>query len=123
VSHLIKPKAYLVELFPYAVRTRGIGIEQFFGKLGGFFSIFVNPIAMDAIGWKFFAIYCGWITFELIFQFTFYPETQGRTLEELTFLFEDKALADRAVTAVQKQIGAVETEVHEEARPNDKPKV
>ena len=77
--------AYLVELFPYAVRSRGIGIEQVFGKAGGFFSNFVNPIAMDAIGWKFFAIYCGWIFFEFIFQFFFYPETYGRTLEELTF--------------------------------------
>ena len=43
--------AYLIELFPYAVRARGIGIEQIFGKAGGFFSNFVNPIAMTAIGW------------------------------------------------------------------------
>ncbi|ORY63314.1 major myo-inositol transporter iolT [Pseudomassariella vexata] len=95
---------YLVELFPYAVRSRGIGIEQIFGKCGGFFSNFVNPIAMDAIGWKYFAAYCAWIFFEFCFQFIFYPETGGRTLEELAFLFEDKELADRAVEAVEKQI-------------------
>lgn len=47
---------YLIELFPYAVRTRGIGIEQIFGKLGGFFSSNVNPIALDALDWKFLAI-------------------------------------------------------------------
>lgn len=40
---------------------------------------------MDAISWKFLAIYCGWIFFELIFVYIFYPETQGRTLEELAF--------------------------------------
>ncbi|KFX97816.1 hypothetical protein V490_02607 [Pseudogymnoascus sp. VKM F-3557] len=95
---------YLVELFPYAERSRGIGVEQFFGKAGGFFSSNVNPIALDAISWKFLAIYCGWIFFELIFVYIFYPETQGRTLEELAFLFEDKALADQAVEAVEKQI-------------------
>ncbi|KAH8901177.1 lactose permease [Thozetella sp. PMI_491] len=95
---------YLVELFPYAVRSRGIGVEQIFGKSGGFFSTFVNPIAMDNIGWKFFAAYCGWIVLEFVFQFFFYPETYGRTLEELTFLFEDKALAEQAVQAVHKQI-------------------
>ncbi len=33
-----------------------------------------------------------------------YPETAGRTLEELAFLFEDKALAEQAVVAVEKQI-------------------
>ncbi|KFY22206.1 hypothetical protein V493_06775 [Pseudogymnoascus sp. VKM F-4281 (FW-2241)] len=95
---------YLVELFPYAERSRGIGIEQIFGKLGGFFSTYVNPLAIDALNWKFFAIYCGWIFFELSFVFLMYPETQGRTLEELAFLFEDRALADKAVEAVEKQI-------------------
>ncbi|KAK5112346.1 hypothetical protein LTR62_004309 [Meristemomyces frigidus] len=95
---------YLIELFPYAVRSRGIGIEQVFGKAGGFFSNFVNPIALEAIGWKFFAAYCAWIFFEFVFQLTFYPETRGRTLEELAFLFEDKAFADQAVHAVEKQL-------------------
>lgn len=77
--------AYLVEIFPYAQRTMGIGIEQIFGKLGGFFSINVNPIALTHINWKYFAAYCGWITFEFLIVFFFYPETQGRTLEELAF--------------------------------------
>ena len=63
---------------------------------------------------KYFAIYVGWIFFEFLFQFAFYPETQGRTLEELSFLFEDKDLADQAVQAVEKQLhfpekGTVET--------------
>lgn len=85
----------------------GIGVEQIFGKLGGFFSVNVNPIALDAIGWKFFAIYCGWITFEFLTVFFFYPETYNRTLEELAFLFEDKAL-------IEKQAATVEKQIHEE---------
>jgi energy-converting hydrogenase Eha subunit A len=95
---------YLVELFPYAQRTMGIGIEQIFGKCGGFFSTNVNPLALRAIGWKYMAIYCAWIAFEFVFVYCFYPETYGRTLEELAFLFEDKELADQAVAAVEKQI-------------------
>ncbi|KAH7088729.1 general substrate transporter [Paraphoma chrysanthemicola] len=95
---------YLVELFPYAQRTMGIGIQQFFGKCAGFFSVNVNPIALRAIDWKYLAIYCGWITFEFLFIYFMYPETYNRTLEELTFLFEDKALADEAVRAVEKQV-------------------
>ncbi|KAI4952081.1 hypothetical protein J4E91_003543 [Alternaria rosae] len=95
---------YLVELFPYAQRTMGIGVEQMFGKLAGFFSVYVNPIALDAIQWKYFAIYCGWITFEFCFVYLMYPETYNRTLEELAFLFEDKELADEAVRAVEKTV-------------------
>jgi hypothetical protein len=76
---------YLVELFPYAQRTMGIGIQQIFGKLAGFFSVNVNPIAFTAIDWKYLAIYCGWITFEFTFVYFMYPETYNRTLEELAF--------------------------------------
>jgi MFS family permease len=76
---------YLVELFPYAQRTMGIGIQQIFGKLAGFFNLNVNPIALREIDWKYFAIYCGWITFEGLFVYFMYPETYGRTLEELAF--------------------------------------
>jgi hypothetical protein len=94
---------YLVELFPYAQRTMGIGTEQIFGKLAGFFSIYVNPIALTAIEWRYFAIYCGWISFEFMFVYFMYPETYNRTLEELTFLFEDN-LADEASKAVEKSV-------------------
>lgn len=86
------------------MRTRGIGIEQVFGKIGGFFSNNVNPVALKAIDWKYLAIYCGWIFFELCFVYFMYPETSGRTLEELAFLFEDKALAEQAVIAVENRL-------------------
>ncbi len=36
--------AYLVEIFPYAQRARGISIFQFFGKGAQFFGTNVNPI-------------------------------------------------------------------------------
>ncbi|KAI6557925.1 hypothetical protein MCOR09_009257 [Pyricularia oryzae] len=95
---------YLVELWPYAQRSRGIGVQQIFGKAGGFFSTYVNPIAINALDWRYFAIYCGWIGFEFIFIYLMYPETYGRTLEELTFLFEGKEYTDQANAAVQKQL-------------------
>jgi len=66
-----------VELFPLAERSRGIASEEFFGRGAGFFSTYVNPIALKAITWKYLAVYCGWMLF--------YSETQGRTLEELAF--------------------------------------
>ena len=44
------------------------------------------------------------IAFENVFVFLFFPETANKTLEELTFLFEDQALADRAARAVEKAV-------------------
>ncbi|KAH3909606.1 hypothetical protein HBI56_059890 [Parastagonospora nodorum] len=101
---------YLVELFPYAQRTMGIGIQQIFGKLAGFFSVNVNPLALTAIDWKYLAIYCGWITFEFMFIYFMYPETYNRTLEELAFLFEDKELAEKQARAVEKTVNNGEIE-------------
>ncbi|KAF9779693.1 hypothetical protein IL306_001387 [Fusarium sp. DS 682] len=95
---------YLVELWPYSMRSRGIGVQQIFGKLAGFFSTNVNSIALDAIKWRYMAIYCGWICFEFLIIYLLYPETSGRTLEELTFLFEDEELKEKTVAAVEKQI-------------------
>ncbi|KAK3325049.1 general substrate transporter [Apodospora peruviana] len=95
---------YLVELWPYSQRSRGIGVQQIFGKLAGFFSTNVNSIALAAIQWKYLAIYCGWIFFELCIVYWLYPETSGRTLEELAFLFEDDSLNEKTVAAVEKTI-------------------
>ncbi|RDL38273.1 uncharacterized protein BP5553_02613 [Venustampulla echinocandica] len=95
---------YLIELFPYAERSRGISIEQFFGRGAAFFTNFVNPIGIDGAGWKYLIMYIALILCEIATIYFFYPETQGRTLEELAFLFEDQAIADKATTAVEKTI-------------------
>ncbi|KAE9371095.1 MFS sugar transporter-like protein [Stipitochalara longipes BDJ] len=95
---------YMVEIFPYAERSRGISIEQFFVRGAGFFTTYINPIGMDGAGWKFLFMYIAMICCEILTIFFFYPETQGRTLEELAFLFEDEKFADKATTAVEKQI-------------------
>jgi hypothetical protein len=92
---------YLVELWPYSHRSRGIGVQQIFGKLAGFFSTNVNSIALSAIKWRYAAIYCGWIFFELIIVFLLYPETSGRTLEELAFC-ESLALLPRNCTRTHR---------------------
>ncbi|KAK1252108.1 hypothetical protein MKX08_003295 [Trichoderma sp. CBMAI-0020] len=95
---------YMVELWPYVERSKGISVFQLFGRLAGFFATFVNPIGLQNISWRWLIVYCCWLAFEIAFVWFLFPETAGRTLEELTFLFEDKTLADRAVMAVEKAV-------------------
>ncbi|KAI5468144.1 general substrate transporter [Mariannaea sp. PMI_226] len=104
---------YLVELWPYAERSRGIALFQLFGRMAGFFTTFVNPIGLDGASWKYLISYCCWLGFEIVFIYFLFPETSGRTLEELAFLFEGKDLSERAVIAVEKV-------VHHEDMPNTK---
>ncbi|TPX17547.1 uncharacterized protein E0L32_003190 [Thyridium curvatum] len=120
---------YLIEIWPYAMRSRGIGTQQIFGKLAGFFSTNVNSIALDAIKWRYLAIYCGWIFFEFCIVYTIYPETYNRTLEELAFLFEDNSLNEKTTAAVEKRINLGEaegntteghvTDIYEAKQPKD----
>lgn len=77
--------AYLVELWPFAERARGISWFQLFGRSAGFFTTFVNPIGLEKAGWKYFIMYCCILVFEIAFVALFFPETSGRTLEELAF--------------------------------------
>lgn len=76
---------YLVELWPYAERSRGISLFQLFGRLASFFTTFVNPIGLQNISWKWLITYCCWLGFEICFVWFLFPETAGRTLEELAF--------------------------------------
>jgi hypothetical protein len=77
--------AYMVEVWPYMERSRGIAIFQLFGRLAGFFTTFVNPIGLKNITWKWLVVYCCWLAYEVVFCWFFFPETANRTLEELAF--------------------------------------
>ncbi|KAH8722987.1 hexose transporter-like protein [Phaeosphaeriaceae sp. PMI808] len=58
---------FLVELFPFAQRAKGITIFQFFGRSAGFFTTFVNPIGLRNIAWRWMITYCAWLAFEIVF--------------------------------------------------------
>ena len=42
--------AYLVELFPFHARAKGIAVFQWWGRAAGFFNQFVNPIGINNAG-------------------------------------------------------------------------
>lgn len=79
---------FLVELFPFHSRAKGIAFFQLFGRLASFFNQFVNPIGIKNAGWKYYISYCVFLTFEVCFVYLMFPETSGQSLEELAFLFE-----------------------------------
>ncbi|KAF3940041.1 hypothetical protein ABW19_dt0207748 [Dactylella cylindrospora] len=95
---------FLVELFPYHIRSNGIAGFQLFGRLAGFFNNFVNPIALKAITWKYYITYCVWLGFEILFVYFMFPETSGRTLEELAFLFEGSENNELLNKTTEKQL-------------------
>ncbi|EPS38600.1 hypothetical protein H072_7615 [Dactylellina haptotyla CBS 200.50] len=96
---------FLVELWPYHIRSNGIAFFQVFGRGAGFFNQFVNPIALEEIAWKYYITYCVWLGFEICFIYFLFPETSGRTLEELAFLFEGAERNEVLRKTTEKQLG------------------
>ncbi|KAF8656222.1 hypothetical protein AX16_002658 [Volvariella volvacea WC 439] len=80
--------AYTLEILPYRIRAKGFAVMNLTVFLTAAFNQFVNPWAIDAIGWWYYLVYCAWLVAELIFIITFIVETKGRTLEETAALFD-----------------------------------
>ena len=84
--------AYPVEIMPFYLRTKGLSITLTVQFAAGFFNQFVNPIALDALAWKFYFIYLALLAcFTVIVWFVF-PETKGHTLEEIAVIFDGRGV-------------------------------
>lgn len=47
-------------------------------------------VGIEAIGWKLYLVYIGWIVVEMVTIYFFFVETAGKTLEELSEIFNAK---------------------------------
>lgn len=89
------PIAYLLEVLPYTLRTRGLTVFNLAQYCSGIFNGFVNPVALDSIGWKFYIVFvCALVLWLVIIYFTF-PETRGMTLEEVSEIFDGRRALER----------------------------
>jgi MFS family permease len=80
--------SYTAEIWPYALRARGLAVCLGSTFLALLFNLFVNPIALASIGWKYYIVYIIILIVILFTVFFFYPETRGFTLEEIARVFD-----------------------------------
>jgi hypothetical protein len=97
----------MVEIFPFHQRSKGIAVEQLAVRFAVFFNTYVNPIALDAIGWRYYITYCVVILVEITTIYFFFPETRGHSLEELSFMFEGKEMQERVNERVDQVMDKV----------------
>ncbi|KAI9741045.1 MAG: hypothetical protein M1834_002756 [Cirrosporium novae-zelandiae] len=93
---------YVVEILPYSIRAKGIALFWLLTGAAGAFNTYVNPLGIDAFGWKFYFFYVAWIAIQFAVVYVFFIETKGPTLEEVAILFdgEDAKVAGMAVKEV-----------------------
>lgn len=101
---------YCSEVFPLKYRAKGVGLASATNWIFNFaLAYFVAP-AFTNITWRtyiIFGVFCAAMTVQIFFS---YPETAGRTLEEIERIFETNAPAWRSA-AVER--GAFEARVEE----------
>jgi len=79
---------YPTEIFPYSLRAKGLTVEMIaiYGSL--VILSFVNPIALDSIGWHYYIVFCVFLVIILATTWFLFPETKGYSLEEIAEIFD-----------------------------------
>lgn len=96
---------YTVEILPFEIRAKGMAVMFMFVNLALFFNNYVNPIAMEEIGWKYYIVYCCWLAVETIFVYFFFVETRYTPLEEIAKYFDgdDARVGGEGATTLAKE--------------------
>ncbi|KAK6465612.1 putative hexose transporter [Scheffersomyces coipomensis] len=84
------PYLYITEILPYSHRAKGINLFSVAQNIILVYNGFVNAVAMEAIEWKYYIVYCCILACELVIVYFTYVETYGHTLEEVARVFGDE---------------------------------
>jgi hypothetical protein len=85
--------SYPTEIFPYSLRSKGLTCELLSIYISLVIAAFVNPIGMESIGWKYYIVFCCLLVIFLAVTYFLFPETKGRSLEEIAEVFDGPAAA------------------------------
>jgi hypothetical protein len=77
------------EIFAFHLCSSGVSRTLFSSFLALIFNLFVNPIAIEDIQWKYYIVYCCLNAGIFAFIYSVYPETKGCSLEEIATVFGD----------------------------------
>jgi sugar porter (SP) family MFS transporter len=80
--------SYIAEVSPYDLRAKAFVIKQFGDAGANLFSGYVNPIALAAIKWKYYIVWCCVLISNFLIIFFFYPETKKLSLEEVAQMLD-----------------------------------
>lgn len=104
--------SYTCEIWPYSFRAKGLSMMFLTTQLAVFFNIFVNPIALDAIGWKYYLVYVVILCIITATIWFFYPETNGHSLEQMARVFDgdeaDVVAESEAAEAAERKMSVGE---------------
>ncbi len=101
--------SYPTEIMPFYMRTKGLAVKTMVGQVALIINMYVNPIALAAIGYHYYIFYLGLNCVWLTLIWMFFPETKGYALEELAMLFDDEANVIDGLAKVESSTDKITT--------------
>ncbi|KAI1525627.1 MelB Na+ melibiose symporter [Pyrenophora tritici-repentis] len=92
---------YTTEILPYGLRAKGFTWLNFCVTAALFFNQFVNGIALDALAWKYYIVYCVFLAFEIGVIYFCIVETRYTPMEEIAKFFDGDDAVDVGEQALQ----------------------
>ncbi|KAH3913771.1 hypothetical protein HBI56_079260 [Parastagonospora nodorum] len=114
---------YVVEILPYTMRARGLVLYNLFVSLALIFNQYANPIALEAIKWKYYIVYDVWLLVELVIVYFLFVETSGSSLEEMAAIIDGEEVRDTIIEAVARVTDGKATHQREDVMDDKKPHV
>jgi hypothetical protein len=99
---------YGAEIWPFALRAKGITLLQIMSRGLTFIGNFCNPIGLEKQGYRYLFLYWSVLIVEVITIYFFYPETKGLSLEEIKMVFDGEDEQTMAAMAVEPGKGGTE---------------
>ncbi|KAJ5820614.1 hypothetical protein N7474_006205 [Penicillium riverlandense] len=96
------PFLYASEIAPTHLRASVCGLSTAVSWLFNFLVAEVTPTAFTNIGWKYFLVYFALNALFVPIIYFFFPETSGRSLEEIDQIFESSTSIFDAVAVAKK---------------------
>ncbi|KAI9637786.1 general substrate transporter [Dioszegia hungarica] len=88
IGYITMNYSYTVEIMSPSMRTKGLALYIFFNNLGNAFNQFVNPIALAALTWKYYAVYIAIDVCLGIVVYLYFPETAKMSIEEISMILD-----------------------------------
>ncbi|SPO02018.1 probable hexose transporter [Cephalotrichum gorgonifer] len=85
---------YTTEILPYGLRAKGFTWLNFCVSAALFFNQYINAIALEALAWKYYLVYCVFLGFEVFIIYFFLIETRYTPMEEIAKYFDGEDAID-----------------------------
>ncbi|GKZ21086.1 hypothetical protein AbraIFM66951_002481 [Aspergillus brasiliensis] len=97
----------IAEIFPLSIRAKGTSISASSNWMNNFIVAFITPPMLSSISWGTYIFFCVWCVTGGLFILFCFPETKGKTLEEMDVVFGSTTSSEdmAALGQIQEQLG------------------